>query len=111
MILLRPSKFGRTACLVILSTWSMNAASPRTIFSWLTRERQSCCAYDASLMPTVSAILALFYGCAAQARYQGVRLARLESFRLTASFPRRVFGKRDRHAKDPRADRALKLPV
>jgi hypothetical protein len=29
-----------------------------------------------------------------------------QDFGFTASFPRRVFGKRDRHAKSPRLDRA-----
>ena len=33
------------------------------------------------------------------------------SARLVSSIPRRVFGKRDRHAKGPRADRVLKVPA
>jgi hypothetical protein len=48
--------------------------------------------------------------CTALLRYEIWQCSYAEFLRkFTAAFPRRVFGKQDRRATDPRSDRALKV--
>ena len=50
--------------------------------------------------------------CNALLRYEIWQCSCAEFVRkFTAAFPRRVFGNQDRRAKDPKADRALKVPA
>jgi hypothetical protein len=51
-------------------------------------------------------------GCQGNCRWlTGVILLGKQIARITAAFPRTVFGKRDQRAKGPKSDRALRVPV